>query len=261
MYIPICFAYILPAARYGWFGGAVTQEQLSLPKRPFAVMGLLDCLAMSMQVFSSIYLPGTLLVLLPQAAIPLSMIFSRYLLNERYGAWQYLGALIVLAGILVVLEPVATFRHSPDYYCEAINVDNDCTICQVEISQDSCLSHRTDNDSPDYYAWLLGGKNSSGYDGDDAMNDGGGVCQWLSFDEASKDKEFLIFVWSMVMIVSCVPMTLSTVSTAYEDSRMMQSACSLFRWCANTHLCLSLPTFRFTSRLPWAMVPISIQSF
>jgi drug/metabolite transporter (DMT)-like permease len=157
-----------------------------------------------MQIFASVYLPGTLLVLLPQAAIPLSMIFSRYLLHERYGLTQYLGAIVVLAGILVVLEPVFTMRHAPDYYCEAVNVNNDCTICQVEATKDDCLSHK--NHVPDF-VWA---GNSSWYDGDDTV-DHGGICHWLPFDEASKDDEFLVFVWSLVMIASCVPMTLSTI--------------------------------------------------
>lgn len=204
MYIPICFAYIVPVSRFGWFNNAITPEQLALPKRPFAVMGALDCLAMSMQIFASVYLPGSLLVLLPQAAIPMSMIFSRYLLHERYGVRQYLGAMVVLAGILIVLEPVITLRHAPEYYCEAVNVHNDCTICQVEATEIACRSHK--HEIPEF-AW---GDNFSSYDGDDT-SDSGGMCQWLPFDEASKDTEFLIFVWSLVMIASCVPMTLSTV--------------------------------------------------
>jgi drug/metabolite transporter (DMT)-like permease len=197
MYIPICFAYIVPTSKFGWFNNSITPEQLALPKRPFAIMGALDCLAMSMQIFASVYLPGTLLVLLPQAAIPLSMIFSRYLLHERYGVRQYLGAMVVLAGILIVLEPVITLRHAPEYYCEAVNVHNDCTICQVEATEDACRSHK--NETPEFL-----------WDGDDS-NNSGGMCDWLPFDEASKDTEFLISVWSLVMIASCVPMTLSTV--------------------------------------------------
>jgi hypothetical protein len=48
-----------------------------LAKKPFLVMGFLDAISAAMQVLATIYLPGTLLVLLPQAAIPLSMLASR----------------------------------------------------------------------------------------------------------------------------------------------------------------------------------------
>jgi drug/metabolite transporter (DMT)-like permease len=236
MYIPICFAYILPVSKFGWFNNSITPEQLSLPKRPFAIMGALDCLAMSMQIFASIYLPGSLLVLLPQAAIPMSMVFSRYLLHERYGVRQYLGAIVVLAGILIVLEPVITLRHAPEYYCEAVNVHNDCTICQVEATQGACLSHK--NEDPGAFLWA--DNSTTLYDDDDSINRQG-LCQWLPFDEASKDTEFLIFVWSLVMIASCVPMTLSTVykQIALGDGTDLDPV-YLNGWIAVFQFCFSL---------------------
>ncbi|CAE7831879.1 crtp3, partial [Symbiodinium microadriaticum] len=43
-----------------------------------------------------------------QAAIPISMIISRYLINARYSKYQYAGAAIVAAGIVVVLAPTIT---------------------------------------------------------------------------------------------------------------------------------------------------------
>ena len=45
MYAPLCFAYILPVGRYGLLGGAIPPEVRTMSKRPFVVMGLLDCLA------------------------------------------------------------------------------------------------------------------------------------------------------------------------------------------------------------------------
>jgi len=203
MYIPFCFAYIIPVARYGWFNNAISAQQLALPKRPFVIMGALDCLATSMQVFASVYLPGPLLVLLPQAAIPISMALSRYVLRERFAAWQYAGAMVVIVGILVVLEPVLSHRRSPDYYCEAINVDNDCTICQVEVTQDDCLAHRMDLFSSSESIFQRGGNSTD--------VDGGNLCQWLPFDEAVREEEVLMFVWSLIMIASCIPRTLSTI--------------------------------------------------
>lgn len=263
MYIPICFAYILPASRYGWFGGSITPQQLNPPKRPFCVMGFLDCLAASMQVFSSVYLPGTLLVLLPQAAIPCSMLFSRYLLAERYCWMQYCGAAIVLVGILVVLEPVISLRHSPDYYCEAINMENDCTICRVESNKDSCLSHlQNDDAATDAFTMYT----NSAYElaDPDASATVGGLCQWLPFDEAAKDDEFLIIVWSLVMIASCVPMTLSTVSDYLYYC--MARAAAVVRELLCNRSCLTLSCFLYCSnrsinRLLWATAPSSTPSF
>jgi len=37
-------------------------------------MGFLDCLAGIMQIFAATYLPGSLIVLLTQSAIPISMV-------------------------------------------------------------------------------------------------------------------------------------------------------------------------------------------
>lgn len=102
VFIPVCFAYIIPMAR----NGGIPKEQLQLPKRPFFVMGLLDSIAGIMSIFSATYLPGPLLILLSQAAIPVSMIISRYLLNAKYNVFQYVGAVIVVSGIITVLAPI-----------------------------------------------------------------------------------------------------------------------------------------------------------
>ena len=84
-YIPLSFAYIIPVAKYGLLNKTITPEQLALPKKPFAVMGFLDCLAGIMQIFAATYLPGPLLILLSQMAIPVSMILSKNMLGgERH---------------------------------------------------------------------------------------------------------------------------------------------------------------------------------
>jgi len=46
-----------------------------------------------------------LLILLAQAAIPVSMGISKYLLKAKYSYPQYVGALIVAGGIMCVLAP------------------------------------------------------------------------------------------------------------------------------------------------------------
>ena len=37
------------------------------------------------------------------------------------------------------------------------------------------------------------------------------ICDWVPFEEATRQEEFLMFVWSLVLIASCIPLTLSTV--------------------------------------------------
>jgi drug/metabolite transporter (DMT)-like permease len=101
MYIPVSFAYIIPMAR----AGKISKEQLDMPKKPFAIMGALDAVAGIMQIFAATYLDGSLLILLTQAAIPASMFISKYLLDAKYARYQYVGAVIVAVGLVVVLVP------------------------------------------------------------------------------------------------------------------------------------------------------------
>jgi drug/metabolite transporter (DMT)-like permease len=101
IYVPVSFAYIMPAVRSGY----IPKEQAEMSKKPFFVMGALDAVAAIMQVFAATYLPGPLLILLSQAAIPMSMLISRYMLNAHYSKLQYFGALVVVGGIICVLAP------------------------------------------------------------------------------------------------------------------------------------------------------------
>ncbi|CAM9327453.1 unnamed protein product [Scytosiphon promiscuus] len=102
VYIPTSFAYIIPMLRYG---NAITPEQTSVPKKVFAVMGALDGLSGIMQIFASTYLGGSLIILLSQAAIPISMVISKRLTGARYSLTQYTGAAVVAAGIVVAIGP------------------------------------------------------------------------------------------------------------------------------------------------------------
>ncbi|CAM9563005.1 unnamed protein product, partial [Hapterophycus canaliculatus] len=102
IYIPASFAYIIPMLRYG---NAITPEQTGVPKKVFAVMGALDGLSGIMQIFASTYLGGSLIILLSQAAIPISMVISKRLTGARYSMTQYTGAAVVAAGIVVAIGP------------------------------------------------------------------------------------------------------------------------------------------------------------
>jgi drug/metabolite transporter (DMT)-like permease len=192
MYIPISFLYILPVSYFGWFQNSIPRAHItSISKKPFMVMGALDSLSAAMQILASVYLPGKLLVLLPQAAIPFSMIASRWILREHFTRWQYMGAAVVFGGIGVVLFPVLTQRAAPEYSCQALDSAQDCTVCQMETTAEDCLAHQKEvlfaDDSPQLY------------------------CQWVSKDESLRHDDFLVFVWSLVMVASCIPMVLSSV--------------------------------------------------
>ena len=62
-----------------------------------------------MQSFAVNYIPsGSLIILLTQSAIPISMAISRPLVKAKYSIQHYLGATIVVAGLVVVLVPQFT---------------------------------------------------------------------------------------------------------------------------------------------------------
>lgn len=164
--IPVSFAYILPMIRYG---SAITPEQRSVPKRKFAVMGGLDSVAGILQVFAATYLGGSLIILLGQAAIPVSMVISSLLLKTKYSVYQYIGAVTVTLGLLVV----------------------------------------------------LGAGDSSG--------SGGGA-----------DSHLIVF-WSVVMIISCVPMCLSSVYKEKALGETELDAVYLNGWIAIFQFSIAVP--------------------
>lgn len=199
MYIIMSFCYVIPASFFGWFHNSIPRAHLTgMSKRPFLIMGCLDALSGAAQVLATIYLPGTLLVLLPQAAIPFSMLASRVILREKFTLYQYAGALVVFLGILVVLFPVLTNQRAPEYSCQAINIQDDCAICELETTKEECLS----NVKPRYEDGLLALVRNSTEEV---------YCQWVSRDESLRKEDFLVFVWSLVMVVSCIPMVMSSV--------------------------------------------------
>jgi CRT-like, chloroquine-resistance transporter-like len=70
MYIVMSFAYILPTTAFGWFHNSIPLRHLTImSKKPFFVMGFLDAISAAMQVLATVYLPGTLLILIPQVAM------------------------------------------------------------------------------------------------------------------------------------------------------------------------------------------------
>jgi len=109
VYIPLSFAYIWPMMMWG---KAITTEQRDIPWYKFAVMGILDGIAGLMQSFAVNGLAGPLIQLLMQAAIPISMLISKLILKAKYGIHHYVGASIVVAGLLIVMIPSFLPGHS-----------------------------------------------------------------------------------------------------------------------------------------------------
>jgi hypothetical protein len=181
--------------------------------------------------FSAVYLPGSLLILLPQAAIPISMFFSKRLKGEKYAMYQYLGALVVIIGILVVLEPlISQRRHAVDeFVCVAYN-DEYCAQCGEESREDACLSHRVKTIMPmEKMEWsskaaerehIIVNYLSAGPSPNNAADDhDGALCQWVSSSSSSpttqpspsSESTSTLLIWSIVTILSCIPMTLSSI--------------------------------------------------
>jgi len=111
IYIPLSFAYIWPMIR---FGSMITPEQRAIPWYKFGVMGGLDGIAGIMQSFATNYISsGPLIILIMQSAIPVSMIISKFLLKAKYEWQHYVGALIVIVGLLIVIIlPQVTHKGS-----------------------------------------------------------------------------------------------------------------------------------------------------
>jgi len=222
IYVPLCFMYIIPVSRLGLFNNSIPNEVTMMSKRPFVIMGLLDCITCMLLTFSAVYLPGSLLILLPQAAIPISMFFSNRIKGDTYARYQYFGALVVIMGILVVLEPLVTQRHAEEFTCVAYN-DEFCAACGEESTEEGCLSYgettiTTELDwnwKTSLHAYVAeSSKSSSG--ATNANDHDGALCQWVSSTSAdgsssSSDSTSTILIWSIVTILACIPMTLSSI--------------------------------------------------
>ena len=103
IYIPATFIYIIPTQL---FTNNIAVEQTQISKYKFGVMGFFDTVAGIMSQFAVNYISNaSMIVLVQQSAIPISMCISSYLLQAKYTTSQYVGAGIVLLGIVVVLAP------------------------------------------------------------------------------------------------------------------------------------------------------------
>ncbi|KAL7542049.1 hypothetical protein ACHAXR_012351 [Thalassiosira sp. AJA248-18] len=261
VYVPLCFAYILPVSRFGLLKNAIPAEVSAMSKKPFVVMGLLDCITCMLLTFAAVYLPGSLLILLPQAAIPISMLLSKKMKGEKYAKYQYLGAFVVVLGILVVLEPLVTQRHVADFTCEAYDQDEFCALCEEEMTEEGCLSHRTKglqsglgggsfvvapwNEGAGDHVTLrsLIQNNSSSSSTNDLD---GEICRWVPSDSAqpsSSGSTTTTLIWSVVTILACIPMTLSSIYKEMSLSGSQSNIDPIFLngWVAFFQLLFSFP--------------------
>lgn len=111
-YIPLSFAYIIPMIKYGQ---QITQEQQDIPKRVFFYIGALDSVSGIMQTLSINFIQnGTLVVMVMQTAVPISMAVSKWFLGTKYRISQYVGCVIVAAGLAVVLIPTLMAAKKKD---------------------------------------------------------------------------------------------------------------------------------------------------
>jgi len=170
-----------------------------------------------MTTFASIYLPGPLLVLVPQASIPITMALSKFYLKSAYGLWQYVGAMVVLVGIGVVLEPVLTNRNGPEYVCVAMDVGEDCVVCQEYMTQNQCegfsSSDHDDNDGLYFSAEPF----SLDRDTRSTMaSSSSQVCQWVESTHETSETSTMV-LWSFILLLSCIP---ASISSIYKEQKL-----------------------------------------
>jgi len=135
IYVPVCFAYIIPAMM---FTDNITQEQKDIPKYKFAVMGAYDSLAGLLSAFAVNYITSSsTVVLVGQSAIPISMIVSSLTLGSKYTMAQYIGASVVMSGIVVVLIP--NFMGHAQVDASGTAVDSNGQLIWIVVMVISCI--------------------------------------------------------------------------------------------------------------------------
>jgi hypothetical protein len=190
IYVPMCFVYIIPMI---WYYGdtVISEEQKKIPKYKFAVMGAYDSVAGIMQVFAINFIASSsIIVLVQQSAIPISMLISFYMLNAKYSFSQYLGAAVVLLGIVVVLLPTML---------------------------------------PSLSSAAVGGGDLQGGD------DGTGSAS------SSGDKGGGDLLWIGILVISCVPMCLSSVYKELALGEMEIDVVYLNGWVAVFQFLMAIP--------------------
>lgn len=85
--------------------GTVTEEMLRVPMGPFVFIGLLECLAQVIGLFAASSLPGSMLPILGQTFLIWQFVFSGLVLKTKFNRRHFVGAALVLLGLVVVNDP------------------------------------------------------------------------------------------------------------------------------------------------------------
>lgn len=121
------------------YGKSITMEQQMIPKKTFAVMGALDGFSGILQVFAATYLGGSILILLGQAAIPISMVISSIWLHTQYTNSQYFGAGIVTFGLIIVLGPNLSLAASNLQAIDFLDLETSNSFAWALVMILSCI--------------------------------------------------------------------------------------------------------------------------
>ena len=211
MYVPMCFVYVWPML---YWGSSITAEQKEIPKFKFAVMGAYDSIAGIMQSFAVNYISnaGTI-VLVQQSAIPISMAISVYTLGAKYSKFQYTGAAVVLLGIAVVLVP---------QLMPAAPAGGDDVHTQVAHMRG-------------YHGEHSGASVHSSSLDDLSLEGASGVPASMNTSGTSE------LMWIFILVVSCVPMVMSSVYKEKALGEMEIDVIYLNGWVAVFQFLMSIP--------------------
>nr|CEL70022.1 TPA: Putative chloroquine resistance transporter [Neospora caninum Liverpool] len=108
-FVPVFFALSF----YTDYAGGLPQEMAEFPKRNFAVMGSLDSFSGILAIIGAVHTTGTTQVVLQQSCIVFILLASIVMLRKRFHVAHYLGAAVIILGVLVVKLP-DLLHPSPD---------------------------------------------------------------------------------------------------------------------------------------------------
>lgn len=121
-----------------------------------------------------------------------------------------LGIFLVLAPMLI-LPSETTTNNSTGFVCETnlreFTVDEFCYLCREEITLEGCLSHNETKPNA-----TIGNKETETIH----------LCTWIpatDSDASSRTDQGTRMIWSLAVILSCIPMTLSSL---YKEITLSQ---------------------------------------
>lgn len=116
MLLCVTFALVFAGASLvQYFSGRLKSSDLEIRDAAFVLIGLCDCLNGLLTVFSSALsrTPGALQAILPQLAIPFTLVLSYCLYRVTLTRQEIFGACLVVVGILVTISPSLVALVSP----------------------------------------------------------------------------------------------------------------------------------------------------